>query len=197
MWRDPLVGRDVLIGCAAGICAAIYAGGTQRVLASLGYSPSAPITLPPSVMVLDGPGSFLAILLEEPTRAIAWALMPLFFVFVLRVIFHSQWIAMAVVVAFFGATGAVASYGSTPTVLWLLPFVAETLRVWVLVRFGLFALAVAEFTSGAFLLFPVTWEASAWYASIGFTVIALITGLVIYGFRTALGGRRVFELADV
>ena len=43
---------------------------------------------------------------------------------------------------------------------------------------------------GTVTLFPLTFEASSWYAGFGYAALAL------FGFKTSLGGRRVFELAD-
>jgi hypothetical protein len=40
--------------------------------------------------------------------------------------------------------------------------------------------------------FPLTSQASAWYAGISLTGILLMAALALYGFYTSLGGRPVF-----
>ena len=45
--------------------------------------------------------------------------------------------------------------------------------------------------------FPITLDMSAWYAGYGFAALAVLFALLAFGFRTALGGRRVFEFSDV
>jgi serine/threonine-protein kinase len=194
-WRDPVVGRDVLIGCVAGIGLIVYVGAIQLLPARLGYPLPGPSDLPPTLLMLDGAGSFLALLLEQPTKAFAFALGPLFFVFLLNVVFRRQWVAAVGVVAFFGSVTALVAYGP-PTMLWIFAYPTHALRVWILVRSGLLAVVAMEFATLLLLSFPVTMDASAWYASMGFTVIALLVALVCGAFRISLGGRRVFELAD-
>jgi hypothetical protein len=61
----------------------------------------------------------------------------------------------------------------------------------------LVALIVALFVWGRFNQSPVTLDTSAWYAGIGYASLVVIALAAFYGFRTSLGGRRVFELADL
>jgi hypothetical protein len=82
-------------------------------------------------------------------------------------------------------------------VLWIFAYPTNALRVWLLVRFGLLPVVAFEFVTLLLFAFPVTGDTSAWYASIGFTVVGVLVVLVLYAFRVSLGGRRVFELADV
>jgi hypothetical protein len=36
---------------------------------------------------------------------------------------------------------------------------------------------------------PITLDASAWYAPYGYAALAIIAAIVLYAFRTSLGGR--------
>jgi len=40
---------------------------------------------------------------------------------------------------------------------------------------------------------PVTSDLSAWYASKGLIVVALVQALAVWSFRNALGGRKVIK----
>jgi serine/threonine-protein kinase len=195
-WRDPLVGRDVLIGSAAGLGIAVYAGLAQHP-EWLGYPALGQTDLASSLKVLNGPGTFLGLLLELPTKATSFALFPLVFLFFLNVVFRRLWIAAAVVIAFFSVLGAVGSYGVPPSLLWLLTLPSSALSTWLLLKHGLLASVAYLFTAMMTTQLPMTLDASAWYASSGFTVIGVLVALVVYAFRTSLGGRRVFELGDV
>jgi serine/threonine-protein kinase len=195
-WRDPLVGRDVLIGSAAGLVMAVYAGLAQHP-GWLGYPALGAVDLASSLKVLNGPGTFLGVLLELPSKAAAFAMLPLFFVFFLSVVFRRLWIAAGGVVGFFGVLAGLGAYGWPPSLLWLLTFVPAAVSMSVLVRYGLLASVTFQFTAMMPLQLPMTLDASAWYASSGFTVIGVLVVLVVYAFRTSLGGRRVFDLPDV
>jgi uncharacterized membrane protein len=69
--------------------------------------------------------------------------------------------------------------------------------LFLLVRFGLLATAVAVLFKVVFVLFPVTTQLSAWYSGIGLTGLALLLGLTVYAFHTSLGGRPLFGRAMV
>jgi len=59
----------------------------------------------------------------------------------------------------------------------------------VLFRFGLLPTIVSYIVAGVVTAYPMTTDASAWYA--GYTLLALlaVAGIAAYGFRVALPGR--------
>ena len=83
---------------------------------------------------------------------------------------------------------------------WLILPVAvagNILLVSVLIRFGFLAVAVVGYVLTVVNAFPLTFAASAWYAGFGYAAFAIVTALALFGFRTAVGGRPIFETADV
>jgi hypothetical protein len=58
-------------------------------------------------------------------------------------------------------------------------------------RFGLVVLAFVYITS-SLLTLPITLDVSAWYSRYGFAVLAIFAAIVLYAFRTSLGGRPMF-----
>ena len=78
-----------------------------------------------------------------------------------------------------------------------IPFacLAAALAVWVLYRYGLLAMIVAEFFLHLMIFYPVTSDFSAWYA--GDFVLALIISLALvgFGFYTSLAGEPLFRAA--
>jgi hypothetical protein len=65
-------------------------------------------------------------------------------------------------------------------------------EVAILMRFGVLPLAAAIFTSEVLQMIPVTTDLSAWYASTMFAGLAIILAVVLWSFRTALGGRKLW-----
>ena len=43
---------------------------------------------------------------------------------------------------------------------------------------------------------PLTSNPSSWYSGFGYAALAMIAALALFGFKTSIGGRRVFELDD-
>ena len=58
--------------------------------------------------------------------------------------------------------------------------------------FGLVALIISASTTLLLVTFPVTYEISAWYSSYHLAALAIYAVVVLYAFRTSLGGRPVF-----
>ena len=74
---------------------------------------------------------------------------------------------------------------------WMIPasLITVTLYLLVLMRFGLVAIVLADCVAGLFLTFPNALEASAWYSDTGYAALAIFAVVVLYAFRTSLGGR--------
>jgi hypothetical protein len=52
------------------------------------------------------------------------------------------------------------------------------------------------FVIGFLQSYPITFDTSAWYAGGGYFALALVAAVALYGFRTALGSRRILDLPD-
>ena len=71
--------------------------------------------------------------------------------------------------------------------------VLGALGIFVLVRFGLVAIAFVTFAVYFFSVFPITLDGSAWYSGYGFAAIAIYAAIVLYAFRISLGGRPILS----
>jgi len=69
--------------------------------------------------------------------------------------------------------------------------------VFVLVRFGLVAVAASVVVAILLQWFPITPQLSAWYSGIGLTGLFLLLGLTAYAFYTSLGGQPVFGRVSI
>jgi serine/threonine-protein kinase len=187
-WRDPRLGRDVLIGCAAGVCTACL-----RLLATLVSSWSADV--PPPVMtadwnMLDRTASFAGAVFGQFSSSFVVTLGSLVGLFLLRVVLRRDW-AAAAVFALVAGTAILPPTLSPNVAFVLLAVVNGVLSLFVLMRVGLVASTLAGFLTTLFLTSPLTAQTSAWYASLGYAIVVLTVAMSLYGFKVSLGGRPI------
>jgi serine/threonine-protein kinase len=197
-WRDPLVGRDVLVGCVTGVThACIHRLG---IIAPgwFGYAGDALVTgtgpFKP-MSSLGGSGSYISTLAFAQVPAFSQAIGVLFLFFFLRVLLRSQKVAgvgCALLLAVIATLQSGGSWASAPIQL-----LGAILPVYILLRFGLVSSVVGWSVFVCFLIFPMTLHVSAWYSSIGFATLFVILTLAVYGFWTALGNRPLLDVAGV
>jgi protein kinase-like protein len=190
---DPLVGRDIVIGAAAGtVLLLIYLSGLvlPRVLArtttlALPSGPSAPFLQGPTLTSLS---QVLFRLFVNQFSAVLFAMVFLFVLTLLRMILRRDWLASLVWAALLAAP----IVGEGRTIGWVAGGFRALILLLVLRRGGLLSLAVALFYMFILIEVPITLDLGAWYASRALPVIAVLAGLAIYSFHTALGGKPIF-----
>ncbi|HET6972430.1 MAG TPA: serine/threonine-protein kinase [Pyrinomonadaceae bacterium] len=189
-FRDPLVGRDILIGAVFGLGIIL----SNFYLASLapqwlGYPPAIPWMDFPATQLL-GIRSFPFGITQQIFGALFQSFILLFFLLLLYIILRRERLA-AVAVWLIGSV-ALSLTHETPLGV---PFscVAVFLLVWVLYRYGLLALVSTIFFLHLVIFFPITSDFTAWYAAD--FVLALIVSLTIAGFAfyTSLAGQPLFR----
>jgi serine/threonine-protein kinase len=177
--RDPLVARDTLIGCALGVF-----GGCISVYGSL--LPSrffAGQNLPHSdIDSFMGVRFAISNLLYSVLLMIFISLATFCLLVILRILLRSQKAAITVCAAFM-VMASYANYGFAAALI------GSALWFFVLMRFGLIAATFLLFASISIRQLPTTLESSAWYAGYGYLALAILAAIVLYAFRTSLGGR--------
>ena len=186
-FRDPLVGRDFLIGAVFGV--------GMILTFTLAFIGPRWIGRPPQLALgpaADGFGAhpFIEKFGIQITAAVFIAFITLFllllFVLVLRrerLALLAVWILLTLVATLLAQI--------TPI---MIPFSAmgALLLVLVLYRFGLLAMISALFLFHLWVFFPITTEFTAWYAT-DFTIgLAICVALAVYGFYTSLAGQPLF-----
>ncbi len=187
--RDPLVGRDVLVGVLFGIGQTLLLLLEQLVLRWLNSAPAgwgATLDAWPGVRYLIAQG-FLNNLIE----AIVFTLFLFYLMFLWRVLTRRQWLATGL----FFLTGVALSVLGTSNTIIAVVFVClfVGLDVIALLRFGLLTLAICKFVGGLLLSVPITTDFSAWYAGSSLLVLLAVLALAGYAFHTSLGGQKLFE----
>jgi serine/threonine-protein kinase len=184
-FRDPLVGRDVLIGCAAGCLMSMWGNGSLLVPEWLGLTPD---LVPADFLgVAYTIQDAVPILVWRCAQSVMTGLAAVFVLLVLRLALRSWAAAVAMFVAIWSMFGAAASAHfwiafSSATILNLAFAV-------LIVRAGLLAAVAAFYVTGLFIFFPITGSLRAWYAGAGMTALVVFASVVLFAFTTSLAGR--------
>jgi hypothetical protein len=190
-FTDPLVGRDLLVGAAAGTVVAVVAqaqGHCWRLLGGIMPAPALGLSGP-----LSGVRISAAWFLLQTFDSVFSALALFFLVFLLRLVLRKDWLAAAAWAAVSITQNALASPDPWITVVFA-GLIVGSLMV-LLFRAGLLAFCVAVLFLTVLTEFPLTSNLTAWYGT--GTVVALLGLLALagYGFKTALAGKRLLGTA--
>ncbi len=182
-WRDPLVGRDVLVGCFFASVYAVTQGVFDLVSRWLGH----PLFLTDDLWTTNLLGArFVASsLLFHHVLVPVYNGLGLPLVFVLAyVVLRRKWLAWAALAALLTAPIA-----GGP----VFKVVIACLVAWMVVRFGV--LTTTSFFVASFLLwqFPMTTDLGLWTTGRTIFAVALVAALGLYGLRTSLAGRPILE----
>jgi hypothetical protein len=191
--RDPLVGRDVLIGCAVGAVLAVLTQVQALLPGLLGCPQMRPLDI--DLAGLGNTRSALALFLR--TSFLGLSLFYVFMFVIIRLLLRSWVAALAVFWLFFTAVDVVGRVGAaTPASIAAAGTVAGIIvavRLFVLFRHGLLALVVSAFVAERLLSFPITLDRDTWYAAIAYGAMLALAALAICAFRLALAGQSLFE----
>jgi hypothetical protein len=202
-FRDPLVGRHVLVGCLAAVFATALTGLAWFVPSWLGGPPA---QLLPAALESSGiPGlqlqflgarSIIAGMSNNLILALIDAFVTLLALFLFRALLRKDWAAGVAYVLLFA--GAEAAGSGNPATVFVTFLITNSLAVILTIRFGL--LAMAAFIVFPFCVlsnFPLTTQLSSWYAGISLAGILLMAAIACYCFHTSLGGQPIFGSATL
>ncbi|HEV2194504.1 MAG TPA: serine/threonine-protein kinase [Candidatus Acidoferrum sp.] len=186
--RDPLVGRDILIGMTYGVLLGAFLSVDNVLLPLLGLLPPQPGT--PFMDSLLGIRQTLGSVFAYTWVFVLYSLAIFFVLFLVRLLVRKDWIA-AIVIVFLGAITNIGGdyFWSTfllSAVIWLSIYL-------VLRRFGLLALVAGLVVQNILVTFPMTTHLSRWYASGAIAGITIIIALALFALHTALAGQALFS----
>jgi serine/threonine-protein kinase len=211
--RDPLVGRDVLIGVLVAIGNGVILGLHATLREWSNRPPQFPIGadgnpfdgMPASNDLLLGGRYALSRIIGSVMHIPVWGtIMSTFlFLFVLYVLLRRRSLAIAAMSLVLTVGYAVGHGG------WLLPnapgdyfapsvadvalfAVVQAAIALVAVRFGLLTMLAASFVSVLLTGLPIAIDSSVPYASSSRLIVATVVALAAYGWHTALAGRPMF-----
>jgi hypothetical protein len=190
-FRDPLVGRDVLIGCLAGLAFPLSNFFLRLVAGWIGIPPDQPATFAPDT--LSGIRIAFAEFLYDGLFNVFFSFGFLFLFLIFYIMFRRRdWLASA---AFLAVLTLIVTplMGPDPRLAVPAAILNAAVMFFVLTRFGLLAFIVMDLVREIFLAFPLTTDISAWYFDITAIAIGLFSALVLYGFYVSLGGQKIFK----
>jgi serine/threonine-protein kinase len=185
--RDPLVGRDVLIGAAAGAASGLLFILMRQIPAWLGRAPldPQPFLKGPT---LTGFSDVAFRLFVNQFSSVLYAMVFLFMLVLLRLLLRSNLLAAAVWCLLIASPLG----GEHAAILWAAGFARALLYFLVLTRGGLLALTVALYLEFNMNELPLTLDPTLWYATRSIPIVLAVAGLALYGFHTSLAGRPPF-----
>lgn len=185
--RDPLVGRDLLIGLAAGCYFGLIHTASEFVEKPYGALPSSV----PLLETLLGARHVMGTALIPMTESLVNMLGSFLLLFVIRLLLRRDWLAG---LAFVGLMTLMGFLGSeTPLIDAGFALAGSLVSYLVMTRVGLLATAVAFYMQFLLIMMPIAHDFALWYA--GATVFCLIlTGsLTAYATRVALAGTSIIK----
>ena len=184
--RDPLVGRDVLLGALLGIfwVFVFYAGYLFDM--RLGERP-----LLSSTNVLDGVRPAVSLWFGNIVGGLLGVLLFFFILVFLRVLVRNAWISAGLFIVLFTVPKVLASnHRLVDAPVWAIIYLIAAFAV---VRFGLIALATATFTANVLLNVPFTLDSADWYAPTSILIGLSFAALSLWGFSAALAGQKLIK----
>jgi len=186
-FRDPVLGRDILVGAFFGVAIAALEHLQPIVEAALGKAPSRPADF--TLFALEGIRGSLAATFYSATQSLSSALLIFFMFFLVRLIVRKTWLA-AVLVALIFSVPVLGAEHVLIEALFTLPVLVLFLII--LYRFGLLALAAFFFAERMADNMPFTLPLNAWYAEGGIVAAVAILLVAIHGFQVARAGKPLF-----
>ncbi len=185
-WRDPIVGRDILIGTALGIGYPAFGQAVNLLV----FGSNQPPRLG-STDVLLGFRSTLAICFQSLPHGIRDTLGVALVLFLLRAVLRNQWLAMAAFAIIFALQGTI---GSTHPIVngaeQLVAFMLVAATAW---RFGLLALGAFILSNNTVGNMQATLHTGAWYFGNTLFLIACGLALAAWGCYTSMAGQKLWK----
>jgi hypothetical protein len=187
-WRDPRVGRDVLLGLAATYALTLLVEGGRIVSWQLGGAP--PRLLPIDIAMLEGALPALTVLLAGAAISLASVLSGGLLILMLLLVLRKR---LLVVAAFIPLTGAFFSlrYGPPSGVALVTSLAAVVLLLVLVARFGVLAGIIPSIL--VHVVVPPTLDLTTWYGAPAAFYLSGVALLTLYGFLVSLGDRPAFS----
>jgi hypothetical protein len=189
--RDPLVGRDVLIGVAAGTIGALLIASRTLIPHALNL-PLATPQLPDS-LILFGTRFALSAAIQIIRRAMVLSMQVVGIVVFLKIVLRRNWLALTVATLAVLPMAMSGTFAGEQLALELgISVLGIALIFMVLLRYGLLALIITFYTFLAIEAFPLTTDLTRPYAGASFVVVATIAALSVFGFYASRGDEPIF-----
>jgi len=193
-FRDPLVGRDLLLGMAAiGFLMQSWAWIYAHVTRLLEIPPELSRVADP---MLAGVRYSLAVLLEQLQWAVGGSMLLLVLLLLLRLLLRRTWavIAVSLILATLLGLGAPGSFpmGWRIMMAFMWTLLAATV-VLCMLRLGLLSVIGGVFLMGVLAHAPLTTDLSQWYAAPALVSVIGVLAVALWAFYISLAGRKLLR----
>ncbi|HTS11861.1 MAG TPA: serine/threonine-protein kinase [Candidatus Limnocylindrales bacterium] len=192
-FRDPLVGRDFLIGILLGV---LWNAANRIAVLAPGWMGKPPLEPQRAldVMEFNGIRIVAADLMLNVILFVLGALAFFFLLFLFRLLLRREWLAGAAATILIAIPSVFSEHpwlNVTATVIFF------GIAIAVLIRFGFLSLLVGLTLNNVLEAYPVTAHWSAWYAQPTIFVFSLLAALAVFSFYASLGGKPVFGAVSI
>jgi serine/threonine-protein kinase len=184
--RDAMVGRDLLVGSAAGVLLTTLTYAHYLLPALLGTAAFPPANGDLSAVL--GPRFALASMLSSMQFSLQNAFLGALGLVLVRLIVHRTWMTFAIPTALFSFLAARGQFETG--IIWLdllMGAALVTILLGVIIRFGLFAGAVTFATHFITTNMPLTLDTSRPYFAVGAMAAVIVVATAAAGAAMALG----------
>jgi hypothetical protein len=190
-FRDPLIGRDILIGAVLGMTMMVVTNLWALTPGWFGQ-PQAPKAAIKFYTLLGLRESFGELFFTGITLIVFLAVTCMFLLLLLHMLFRRrEWIALGAAWLLFTIANGL---GSRPLKISLIyAALYSALVILAATRFGLLTLTATLFFTTMFGNYPMTTDFSVWYATSTIFVLVTTGAVAAFAFYTSLGGQTVFK----
>jgi serine/threonine-protein kinase len=193
-WRDPLVGRDVLIGLLVSVGFCLLFRLREFDIIRLGGPPAAFSGIPNTenyfLYHLMGPFSAMTGMVHGLFTGFGGAIVVSAWLLVGRTLLRNKWVPAAL----FALTLPDLSPFNVHWTTALLGVLGSLLTVWTIYRFGVFVFAVAQCGISC-MTSILTTDLSVWYGASSLVAVIVVSGMALIGFRLAVLGQPLWKPA--
>jgi eukaryotic-like serine/threonine-protein kinase len=194
--RDPIVGRDLLVGTPAGVVLAACGHLRFLIPAWAGLTTPSPVGLNPSratdvlTMLSSGHGT-LSLVSFSVINGVSIGLLSAAALVFLSLLLRGRKRASVAWVLLWTFAQQVPTPGE-PIVDFAFKLISFTVGIVLLVGFGLLPMAVHLIANGLLTVTALRFDGPSPFVTASYLLVGIVAGLAAYGFRTALAGRSVF-----
>jgi serine/threonine-protein kinase len=190
-WKDPLVGRDILLGVLFGVGVNVISRADLALRAATGLAVLPPEV--PNITQLDGVRQAISTTSQLVFGAMFNSLWIAFGLVALTLVVRRAWIA-AIGMTLFLLTTSAGNIAEQPPI-WLSTLFALAIvavMVFILFRFGLLASVVFFFVNFAIGTAIPTLNVGVWFFPQWVGLMLFLSALAVFGFYVSRGGEAVF-----
>jgi serine/threonine-protein kinase len=188
--RDPVVGRDLVLGILAGV---FWAVATRVECLAPGWTTRVP-TAPDRFFAHDTLSGLRFMIGGIPLQIVIFVSVSLFYFFaffLIRLVLRKEWLAILVALLVISILSALAD-PDHPVLNAALYVGLWGIALLLLIRFGLLPFMMALCINNFLEVYPLTTHLSAWYAGPTIFVFSIIVATAIFGFYTSTAGKPLF-----